>query len=416
MRFLFTMHPAFGHFHAMVPLAQALKQHGHEVAFATGRSFGPVILRNGYSHFPCGLDFDGSTDIFEALPGWSANEAQHPTDGLKQLYGFIQELAPLMADDLTGLVSTWRPDVIIRDPVEFGGYIAAEYHGLPHATPIWATYISAKALCPEAVVKLRRRYGLPDDPGLDTLDRYLVLDFLPPSWTFPNLPYPRVAHRFCAPPFDLSCGDARLPDWLSTLPRKPTVYATLGTTFNRSPGTFQAILTALSTEPMNLILTVGRSMDPLQFGPQPDHIRIEQYIPQTLLLPHCDALIFHGGYNSLQSAFWHGLPMVIIPQGAGDNLPTGWRCAAIGAGVLVEGNPPQPEAIRAAVKAVLEQPDYGARSQEFQREIKELPSLAEAVRRLEILAEDRSPQFCDHHLDVRSSAQAYSVETHADAG
>ena len=214
----------------------------------------------------------------------------------------------------------------------------------------------------------------------------------------------------------MSSGDARLPDWLSTLPRQPTVYATLGTTFNRSPGTFQAILTALSTEPVNLIMTIGRSMDPMQFGPQPDHIRIEQYIPQTLLLPHCDALIFHGGYNSLQSAFWHGLPMVIIPQGAGDNLPTGWRCAAVGAGVLVEDNPPQPETIRAAVKAVLELPDYRARSQEFQREIKELPSLAEAVRRLEILAEDRSPQFCDHHLDVRSSAQAYSVETYADAG
>jgi UDP:flavonoid glycosyltransferase YjiC (YdhE family) len=416
MKFLFTMHPAFGHFHAMVPLAQACKEHGHEVAFATGKSFGPVIRRNGYLHFPCGLDFDGSTDIFEALPEWSAVEAKHPTDGLQQLYGFIQELAPRMADDLIELVGEWQPDAIVRDPVEFGGYIAAEFHKLPHATPIWATYISAKALCSEAVGELRRRYPLPDDPGLDTLDRYLVLDFLPPSWTVPDLPYPRVAHRFCAPPFDLSSGDVRLPDWLSTLPHQPTVYATLGTTFNRSPNTFQAILSALSTEPVNLIMTVGRSMDPLQFGPQPDHVRIEQYIPQTLLLPHCDALIFHGGYNSLQSAFWHGLPMVIIPQGAGDNLPTGWRCAAVGAGMLVEGTPPQPEAIRAAVKTILELPDYRARSQEFQREIKELPSLAEAVRRLEILAEDRSPQFCDRHLDVRSSAQAYPVETHADAG
>ena len=266
------------------------------------------------------------------------------------------------------------------------------------------------------LVELRRRYGLPDDPGLDTLDRYLVLDFLPSSWAFPNLPYPRVAHRFCTPPFDLSSGDARLPDWLSTLPRQPAVYATLGTTFNRSPDTFQAILTALSTESVNLIMIVGRSMDPTQFGPQPDHFRIEQYIPQTLLLPHGDALIFHGGYNSLQSAFWHGLPMVIIPQGAGDNLPTDWWCAVVGAGVLVEGNPPQPEAIRPAVKAMLKLPDYRARAQEFQREIRELPSLAEAVRRLEILAEDRSPQLCDLHPDVRSSAQAYPVETHAAAG
>ena len=84
-------------------------------------------------------------------------------------------------------------------------------------------------------------------------------------------------------------------------------------------------------------MTVGRSMDPLQFGPQPDHVRIEQYIPQSLLLPHCDALVFHGGYNSLQSAF------LAWPAGghhsarSGDNLPTGWRCAAAGAGVLVRG-------------------------------------------------------------------------------
>ena len=42
MRFLFTVHPLFGHFHAMVPLAQALKEHGHEVAFATGKGFGPA--------------------------------------------------------------------------------------------------------------------------------------------------------------------------------------------------------------------------------------------------------------------------------------------------------------------------------------------------------------------------------------
>jgi UDP:flavonoid glycosyltransferase YjiC (YdhE family) len=396
MRFLFTMQPAFGHFHALVPLAQALKEHGHEVAFATGKGFGPVVQRNGYLHFACGLDSDGSTDILEALPEWPNIEAKYATNGLKQLYGFIQGVGPRMADDLMGLVHTWRPDVIIRDPVEFGGYIAAECYGLPHATAIWATYISAKALCPEAVVELRRRYGLPDDPDLDTLDRYLVLDFMPASWTVPNLPYPPVAHRFCAVPFDLSSGDARLPDWLSTLPRQPTVYATLGTTFNRSPGTFQAILSALSPEPVNLIMTVGRSMDPRQFGPQPDHIRIEQYIPQSLLLPYCDALIFHGGYNSLQSAFWHGLPMVVIPQGAGDNLPTGWRCAAVGAGVLVEGNPPRPEAVRTAVKTVLEQPECRATAQRFQQEINKLPGLSQAVQRLETLAETRAPQLRDH--------------------
>jgi MGT family glycosyltransferase len=313
---------------------------------------------------------------------------------VQQLHGFVEGLAPRMADDVIGLVSTWKPSLIVRDPVEFGGYIAAEVCGLPHATVLWAFYISAKAVCPEAVQELRRRYGLPDDPGLDTLDRYLALDFLPPSWAFPGLAYPPATHRFCAPPFDLG-GGGRPPDWMQALPDRPTVYATLGTTFNQAPGTFQAILSALSGEAVNLIVTVGRSMDPAQFGPQPDHVKIERYIPQTLLLPRCDALIFHGGYNTLLAALWHGLPMVVTPLEAGDQWPTGQRCAGLGMGVLLEGNPPAPEAIRAAVKSVLEEPGYRTRARQLQGEIKALPELAQAVKRLEALAETRAPQFND---------------------
>jgi UDP:flavonoid glycosyltransferase YjiC (YdhE family) len=395
MRYLFTIHPAFGHFHSVVPLAEALTDAGHEVAFATGRTFGPVVERVGFRHFACGLDFDGSADLFEALPASSYRAGRRPVDAFEQLRSFVEDLAPRMADDLPGIIESWRPDVILRDPVEFGGYIAAERYGLPHATPIWATYISAKALCPDAVTELRRRYALPADPALDSLDGYLVLDFLPAEWTNPRLPYPLVAHRFCAPPFDLSSGSAETPAWLSTLPRRPTVYATLGTTFNRSSDCFRAVLAALAAEPVNLIMTVGRSMDPRQFGPQPPHIRIEQYIPHTLLLPHCDALVFHGGYNSLQSALWHGLPMVVLPQGAGDNLPTGWRCAELGAGILIEENPPQPDAIRSAVRAVIEQPSYRVAAERLRAAIMALPVLDQAVRRLEILGRDRAPQLRD---------------------
>ena len=87
-----------GHFHAMVPLALSLREHGHEVAFATGKGFEPIVRRTGFQHFPCGLDFDGSKDIFEALPEWEAIKAKLPGDeGIQQLYGFVQGLAPRMA-------------------------------------------------------------------------------------------------------------------------------------------------------------------------------------------------------------------------------------------------------------------------------------------------------------------------------
>jgi len=202
--------------------------------------------------------------------------------------------------------------------------------------------------------------------------------------------FPPVTHRFCAPPFDLSSA-AHLPDWITALPDRPTIYATLGTTFNQAPETFQAILTALSTEDVNAIITVGHSMDPAQFQPLPDHIHIERYIPQTLILPRCDAVIFHGGYNSLHSTLWHGLPMIITPLGAGDQYPTGLLCDKLGAGLLVKEQPPEPDTIRAAVKAVIGQPRYRAKAQQLQRDIKALPALSEAVKRLEMLARTHEP-------------------------
>lgn len=392
MKALFTVHPMLGHFHAMAPLALALKEHGHEVAVATGARFGSVVQRLGLMHFPCGLDFDGSRDIFEAFPEWKTLQAGDPAaSAIRQLYGFVEGLGPKMAEDLMAQVDRWRPDLIVRDPLEYGGYIVAEREGLPYATITWAVYIATQRYCPDGLTKLRRRYGLCDDSELEAIDRYLVLSFLPPSWTFPDSPAQAVTHRYCAPPFDQS-GNEAPPDWVTRLPARPTVYATLGTTFNQSPGTFRAIVDALGAEAINVIMTTGRWMDPAQFEPYPTHMRIERYIPQTVVMPHCDAVIFHGGYNTLLAALWHGLPMVLTPLGGGDQLPNAQRCAELGVGILVEGTPPEPEAIRAAVRSVLEQPAYRTRARQLQQELKALPGLSEAVRGLQVLAQTRDPQ------------------------
>lgn len=393
MRFLLTTQPMYGHFHAMVPIAQALREHGHEVAVATGKRFGPVVQHAGLTHFPCGMDFDGSKDIFEALPERESIRARFPAmEGVQQLHGFVEGLAPQMVEDLTALVGTWKPDVIIRDPLEYGGYIAAELAGLPYATITWAIYISPHFLITDALLALRHRYGLLDDSDLQKMDGYLVLSFMPPSWPYSYSSVLHVTHRYRSQPFDLNSSDM-LPAWIDKLPDRPTVHVTLGTTFNQSPDTFQAILDGLSTEEVNVIMTVGKTVDPAQFGPHPDHIHIAHYIPQTLLLLHCDAMLFHGGYNSLLSALWHGLPMVITPMGAGDQLPNAQVCAGLGAAVLIEQRPPQPETVRQAMRTVLEQPGYRAQAQQLQREIRELPDLSEAVRCLEALAKTHEPQL-----------------------
>ncbi len=390
MRVLFTTQPLFGHFHAMVPLAQALRDHGHEVAFATGESLGPVIERVGFRHFTCGRDCEGNQHILEELPEWPSIQEKVSNPGIQQLWGFILGFAPQMLGDLIDLIGEWKPDLIVRDPSEFASTIAAERFDLPYASIAWAVYISTWG-CDEPLSALRRRCGLPGDPGFASFDRYFVLDALPSSWVLYDA-VPQVLHRFCMPPFDQSIR-SDLPTWVSSLPDQPTVYATLGTTFNQKPGHFRALIAALSTEAFNTIITVGKSIDPAQFHPLPPNVKVEQYIPQTLILPYCDMVIFHGGFNSLHSALWHGLPVVIIPLEAGDQRPTGTQCAELGLGVFVDEVHPEPETIKAAVRAVLEQPSYRQRARRFRSEMMALPDLSEAVRRLENLARTHEPQI-----------------------
>ena len=55
MRFLFTAIPGSGHFHPLVPTAQALQRRGHDVAFAASPTFAPTIEAAGFEAHPAGF-------------------------------------------------------------------------------------------------------------------------------------------------------------------------------------------------------------------------------------------------------------------------------------------------------------------------------------------------------------------------
>lgn len=398
MRFLFTCIPAFGHLHAMVPYAQALKIRGHEVAFATGSEFKMAVQAAGFDHYSCGI---GNASSFEALtrdPKWPAIHQRFAADpsGLAQLHAFIEILAPQMLARLPEVVKLWQPHVIVRDPLEFGGYIAAELAGIPYVLVEWAIHIPTPRIAPEALQSLRRQYGLSSDPGLESLDAHLVLSAMPESWDFEGIPHPERLSRHCCAPYDRA---GSLPQSIPDLVRsgRPVVYATLGTTFNHSPDTFRAIIEAFAGEDLTGILTLGHGLDPALFGPVPENVLVANYIPQTSLLPHCDAVLFHGGFNSLHSALWHGLPMILVPMGAGDQMPNATTAVARGLG-LIEQRPLASDSLRQAIRTVLGTTQFRTNAAQFQNEMRALPPLAEAAHRMEALANTRSATLSDSFL------------------
>ncbi|MFE4652268.1 glycosyltransferase [Streptomyces sp. NPDC056707] len=58
--------------------------------------------------------------------------------------------------------------------------------------------------------------------------------------------------------------------------------------------------------PANVVVTIGACVAPTGIEPLPDHIRVEQFISQELLLPKRDPVVSHGGSGSLMGAFAQG--------------------------------------------------------------------------------------------------------------
>ena len=397
MRFLFTTLAGSGHFHPLVPAARALQAAGHAVCFATAPSFHPSVEGSGFRAISAGFDQQRDTSD-ERCAQLQLELAALPAIGPSRTLFRIRHLfaglyAERMVADLLTVTGHWRPDVIVREVGEFGGCVAAEALGIPHASvrsnTMLSTY-SQRHLVNAEMSRLRAAHGLEPDADTSMLFRYLHLAFEPPRFHDPALPLAPTAHLLRPVPFSRD-GDEGLPTWIAELSTRPTVYATLGTVFNsRTPGLFQAILDGLSEQPVNLIITVGRDQDPDQFGPQPDNIHIARYIPQDLLLPHCDLVITHAGFSTVSEALTHGLPLVAIPIDADQPL-NAERCAALGVAEVIEHDRRTPEAIRDAVRTVLGHPSYRENALRIRSEIARLPGPEHAVALLERLATERQP-------------------------
>jgi len=391
MKVLFTCQPALGHLHPLIPLGQALTDAGHEVAFACAPAFCSTVKQQSFHCFPAGLD-------------WLVSEAENSFPKMKNMslmeqsrwfltYVFANVTARAMLRDLLTTARRWSPDLIVRDCWEFGGYVAAEKLNIPHASAGLGTFFSLQALrefIGPQLKYLRRIAGLPLDPELETLYRYLYIHFAPPSY-LPSQDTVPVAHAFRLSLFDRT-GNEQLPAWIENLSDFPTVYGTLGTVVNKVPGIFESILNALQDEPVNLVLTIGRDQDPAQFGPRPSNVYIERYIPQTLLLPHCDVVISHGGYNTFMAALSHGLPQLVIPLGA-DQLFHAQKCTALNVGITLSGEQANPQAIKDAVRTLLENSMYLENANRIKEEILAMPGPEQAVELLEQLTIENRPIF-----------------------
>jgi len=368
----------------MVPLGRALQAGGHEVAFATEERFCHRVEQAGFRAFPAGLGPGRVAEQALALPG---------ADGLGPedtwLFGalmFAGVAGPAKVADLVGIIGEWRPNLVVHDATDFAGPVAAAHAGIPWAAHSLGPMFPMEfyRLGAELVAPLWREWGVTPGP-FGGMFASVYLDICPPSLQAPDAEeIGPMAHRLRPVPFDAVAGEA-LPPWVDELAPQPTVYVTLGTLDNDAPGVIEAAVEGLRHKAVNLIVTIGPNRDPEELGTQPPHVHIERYVPQSLLFPHCDVVVTHGGSGTTLAALGQGLPLLVLPQGA-NQFWNAERCAGLGVGRRLLPGQVDPAAVRRGVHALLEQPGYRERARRLADEIGGMPGPEEAVARLETLS------------------------------
>lgn len=391
MRTLVTAISAYGHLQPLLPLAQALVNAGHEVAIATGPDMCRRAGAAGFTTFQTGIAANIAFGrLADRYPDQEYNRLA-PSEildwYLPHLFGEV--MAPLMLDDLEPLVRSWQPDVILdvilHDTWELAAPIVAASAGIPSINQtlgirFYDRYVEAVA---DAVAPLWRQRGLAPDPQAG-LYRHLCLDTTPPGFQ----PYDTARHRetmrslrpVALPPVP---GET-LPAWIDHRRDVPLVYMTLGTNTNGDISMFRSVIDGLSDLDIDVLITIGVGKDPASIGPLASNTRVEGYVPQSLILPHCSAVICHGGAGSTLSALAQGLPLLILPQGA-DQYIIGDLVASADVGLLLAPPDVNPSSVRASVLALLSEPERWVGTRRLQQEIAAMPGPAEVVPLIEQL-------------------------------
>jgi UDP:flavonoid glycosyltransferase YjiC (YdhE family) len=362
-RILISSCPLFGHVNTLLPLALAAQRAGHEVVVATGPDLVPHVERSGLAAWPVGPT--------HAEAGGSA---------VTQWVEYFIDSAGKRAVELVPRAVSWAPDLLLHEETELAGAVAAQATGARHAVhglglmppiPIW------DALAP-AFEQLFRQWDVPGSPQAIRDADYL--DVCPQALQPGGEPIWQHVLPL-RPSFGQPSPDHRLPAAMAGLPYRRTAHLTLGTVFHRATEVLETAIDGLRDLPINLVVTTGPGSDPSRFGPQPAHVLIEPYLPHGLLLPRCCLVVSQGGAGIMFGALAHGLPQLVLPQGA-DQYLNADACMRAGAGLCLVGEDVTAACVTAAAQRLLGEPRFAEAAAAVQAEIERRPTPDQAFATL----------------------------------
>ncbi|WP_229397703.1 activator-dependent family glycosyltransferase [Micromonospora okii] len=426
MRVLFVSMPHPTHWFPMVSLAWALRAAGHEVRVASQPDLTDAITGAGMTAVPVGAPEWYASDpwapeLLGELMGAGGSEHVQNFDWAREdparwdwagLLELEKVMVPTlfasfnsgsMMDDLVAFARSWRPDLVVWEPLTMAGGVAATVTGAAHARLLYGPDITMRARREFLRLAERRDPADREDPTAewlsDTLARYgarydetvrtghATIDTTPPS-TRLDLGLPTIGMRNV--PYN---GRAVVPDWLRTPPEgRRRICLTLGVSdeLDRSAASLGELLAGMADLDVEIVATLNEAQR-REVPDVPANTRVVSFVPLHDLMPTCAAIVHHGGVGTRATAEVHGVPQLMIAYGW-DTVEKARRTEELGAGLCLPAAEATVDAVRAAVLRLLDEPALRAGARALRDEALAQPSPAETVAALEeLVARHRAP-------------------------
>lgn len=169
---------------------------------------------------------------------------------------------------------------------------------------------------------------------------------------------------------------------------RPLVYVCFGTSYNWRTELYHAVIEALQSEPVDVLISRGREVGPGSLGAVPSNVEVREFAPTREVLAEASLHVTHGGCNSVHETLLAGVPMVGIPQ-AYDQFPLCGRLQLLGAGVIAEERADQ---IGEAIRLVLSSDKASTRARELGEHLAQYDGAARVAEMVELaLSNDSVP-------------------------
>ena len=377
-RILIVVPPLAGHVNPTIGIADALVERGHEVAWTGSEMSLRPLLGPGRTIFPTG------SRLFRAQGGQGAA-------AVRSLWtSFVVPYTRFTFPAVDRAVQAFRPDALLVDQHTPAGALVADRHGLP-----WASLVSSsmeltrpfQALprveewVDEQLARVWAVGGRPPEERYDLrFSPHLVIALTSRALTGP-VPFPDH-YRLVGPILANRPPEPGFP-WDRLDPARRMVLVCLGTLQPDYVTRFYPKAAAALAPLADRVQAVVVAPDAVLPDPPPNVV-VTPRVPMLELLPRVDAVVCHGGMNTVCESLAHGVPLVMGPL-INDQPVTTEQVVAAGAGVRFRLRRIGPDRLRELVTTVLDDPSYRVAAQHVQASFAEAggaPAATEALERL----------------------------------